>query len=262
MSSLPLVSFVFTVFNGEKFIKASVHAALKQDYKTLEVIVLDDGSSDNTVRECRKIEDPRLKIICSGNVGRARALNAAIRASSGEIIAINDVDDLSLSNRAKLLVRCFQQEQKLGLVGSDYYSTNQFKENLADCLDGESLQLKCTIVSKWSIFKKNCYVHSTIAFPRTVFDQVGGYDETLDICIDYEFIIKVARCFRIGLLQDKTVVMFRDLDSHFRKKSVFRYYRALFHLKKKHRRSLGIPIYGYYYDLLRFPYSMLLRLLT
>ena len=96
MKSPPLASIVIPAFDAEEFIERTLHSALNQTHTTLEVIVVDDGSTDSTKQLAQAIAagDPRVRIISVANGGVAKARNIGIEAASGEFVAFLDADDL------------------------------------------------------------------------------------------------------------------------------------------------------------------------
>jgi peptidoglycan-N-acetylglucosamine deacetylase len=86
------VSVIVPAFNEEKVIQACIHSILKSSYQNLEVIVTDDGSTDNTILKARQIDDPRVTVIANGHIGKFNALNRAIREARGSIIITIDAD--------------------------------------------------------------------------------------------------------------------------------------------------------------------------
>src|SRR5580693_10799022 len=95
----PLVSVVIPAYNAGAFIDGSVGSALKQSAGDLEVIVVNDGSTDDTPDRLLAWNDPRLSVITQANLGLASALNAGIRAARGTYIGFLDADDLWLPHK-------------------------------------------------------------------------------------------------------------------------------------------------------------------
>lgn len=101
----PLVSVVVPVYNGEKYIEDCLRSILEQDYPALEVIVVDDGSSDGTEARVRGLGDARVQFHRQANSGSAVARNRGVELAQGEYIAFNDSDDLWAPHRLKQQVR-------------------------------------------------------------------------------------------------------------------------------------------------------------
>jgi len=97
----PEVSLVMASYNHERFIRAAIDSCLNQTFKNVEVIVVNDGSTDGTEAEIAKIEDPRLRYFRQENRGPSVALNRAIREARGKYIALMSGDDLSLPQRVE-----------------------------------------------------------------------------------------------------------------------------------------------------------------
>lgn len=108
MKQKDLVSVIIPTYNREKIIIKSVQSVLNQTYSNLEVIVVDDGSTDNTQLELKKIKDPRLKIIYQNNKGACAARNNGIKNSNGKYIAFNDSDDIWLKNKLEKQMQVMQ----------------------------------------------------------------------------------------------------------------------------------------------------------
>ena len=97
-----LVSVVLPVFNGEKFLTESINSILNQSFKKFELIVINDGSTDNSYEYIKKFKDTRLSVINNDkNIGLSNSLNKGILVAKGKYIARMDQDDISLPNRLK-----------------------------------------------------------------------------------------------------------------------------------------------------------------
>src|SRR5271156_4631356 len=113
----PLVSILVSNYNYARFIGDSIQSALEQTYSNIELIICDDGSTDDSVRiiEDYARKDPRLHLIRKTNGGQASGFNAAFAASRGEIIALLDSDDLFLPRKVERIVADFQDHPQDGL---------------------------------------------------------------------------------------------------------------------------------------------------
>lgn len=114
----PLISVLIANYNYAKYIGETLESVLLQTYPHFEVIICDDGSTDNS---CEVIEayiqkDPRLKLVLKQNGGVASALNAAYRESSGQIVCLLDADDLWMPNKLQTVLEEFQSDPKCGFV--------------------------------------------------------------------------------------------------------------------------------------------------
>lgn len=114
----PLVSVLVTNYNYGRYVGEAIQSVLAQTYPNFEVILCDDGSTDNS---CAVIEtwckkDPRVCLVRQANSGQGSAMNTAFSGAKGELIALLDGDDMSLERRLELVVQAFRQHPEAGMV--------------------------------------------------------------------------------------------------------------------------------------------------
>ena len=90
----PLVTIIMPAYNAEKTISRAIGSVLKQDYSNIELIVVNDGSTDNTRSVCEQFSDARIKVITQENKGLSGARNTGLSNSKGEFVTFVDSDDL------------------------------------------------------------------------------------------------------------------------------------------------------------------------
>lgn len=112
---VPLVSVVMPLYNSAATVRASLESVLAQTYRNLEILVVDDGSTDDGVALCRSYDDPRLRIVQQRNRGLAGARNTGIRHSSGSIVAFLDSDDLWLPEKIERHVEHLRSHPEVGV---------------------------------------------------------------------------------------------------------------------------------------------------
>ncbi len=103
----PLVSVILPVFNGERFLAEAIESVLQQGYRPIEIILVDDGSTDSTPRIAGSFAD-HVRYYYQPNAGPAAARNLGIRMASGEFIAFIDADDLWPEDKLAMQMRCFE----------------------------------------------------------------------------------------------------------------------------------------------------------
>ena len=116
-----LLSVIVPVYNVEKFIDKCVESIINQSYKDIEIILVDDGSTDNTLEELNKIVqvDSRIKVISyDKNKGLNYALNMCLKEAKGTYIARQDDDDISLKERFKKQVDFLDKHSEYAIVGT------------------------------------------------------------------------------------------------------------------------------------------------
>jgi glycosyltransferase involved in cell wall biosynthesis len=114
----PLVSILIAVYNAGEYLRPSLQSILSQTYPNLEILLIDDGSTDGCMDSIADIEDSRIRIIAQQNSGKAAAINRALDELSGEFYAIQDADDISYPQRIELQVRCMLENPDIAVVFS------------------------------------------------------------------------------------------------------------------------------------------------
>ena len=115
----PLVSIIIAAYNAENFIKETIHSILNQDYENIEIIVVDDGSTDNTNLILNNYKS-ELKYFKIENSGAAKSRNYAIKQAKGMLIAPFDADDIMLPNKISKQVDFLKNNPRVPIVVSDY----------------------------------------------------------------------------------------------------------------------------------------------
>ncbi len=114
----PLISVVIPSYNHAAYIQEAVHSVLAQPVDELELLVVDDGSRDDTPAVLRSIDDPRMRLIVQANQGAHRALDRGLREARGRYLAILNSDDRYAPDRLPAALALFEQMPELALVGS------------------------------------------------------------------------------------------------------------------------------------------------
>jgi len=188
----PLVSILIPVYNAEQWIAETLESALGQSWKNLEVIVVDDGSTDKSIVIIKRFKDPRLKVFQQENKGGSAARNYAFDNSTGKYIQFLDADDQLDKYKIEKQLEAPKKEQLILLTGP-YYIFNKdkrasgFKEEIAyrDYMDTfdwvlENFQQK-------TMFSPNCWL-----VPRELITKAGPWNTQLTYNDDSEFFIRLA----------------------------------------------------------------------
>lgn len=116
---MPKVSVLITLFNKAAFVEEAVHSILTQSYVDLEVLIVDDASTDGGLDKVRRIDDPRIRILESAvNTGRPAAANRGYNAARGEYVAVLDADDIAMPDRLARQVAYLDAHPAVGILGS------------------------------------------------------------------------------------------------------------------------------------------------
>ncbi len=192
------VSLVMSVYNGEEYLKETINSILAQTYPNLEIIIVNNGSTDSTSTILSEINDERVKVIhLDENEGAASALNAGIAQAEGEWIAIHDADDVSMPDRIEEQVAYVLKNPHVVAIGSfiECIPGNNYSESADNnfrLIEG----LKNSIVS-WEQFKeelfKGCpFTHGSLLISKEVLSRVGKYNPNYKIAYDYDLVMRLA----------------------------------------------------------------------
>jgi len=116
----PLVSVLISVYNAGEYLRPSLQSILDQTYPNLEIIIIDDGSTDGCIGSIEEIKDPRVRILTQKNNGKATALNRGLDVLSGVFYATHDADDISHPDRIKHQVQCMLENPQIAAVFIGY----------------------------------------------------------------------------------------------------------------------------------------------
>ena len=189
--SRPLVSVVIPAYNAARTISEAVDSVLTQTLSDFELIIINDGSTDDTGKIARAAaeKDSRIKVLDGPNLGAAGARNAGINASLGKLVAFLDSDDVWLPNKLEEQSRPFEAEQGVRSVRCGAFLVDDKLTVLSrrPCYDsGDVLQ-------EILLFQNQSPWMSTLVVDRTAFSEIGMFDTSLAMIEDWEFAIRLAR---------------------------------------------------------------------
>ena len=178
-SSKELVSVLLSTYNSESTIEESLISLLNQTYKNLEILIADDGSTDNTEEICKKFQlnDERILLFSNKkNIGLTKSLNSLAQKASGSLIARQDADDVSLPERIEKQIQ-FMNKKRLDAVTT----RSLVKQN-----NKKRPGISFYIPDKLLINRKNPFIHGTLIIKKNVFQEIGYYDERFYFAQDYK----------------------------------------------------------------------------
>lgn len=247
-------SIIITTYNSSDSIKLVLNNLLSIINDKDEIIIVDDGSKDITCSIIKKINDERIKLIEKKHIGRAAALNIAVKNSTGEIILINDADDFS--SKIRIL-------ESINLISSGYDATfgqaisfNDFKPKIIELtlkkinINDSNIKKDISLLNKKTLFKTLNLHHSSLAIKKEKLMMIGLYDEKLDICIDLDLYYRfLTNKLNVCISNKKFIARYygqaRFYSSYPRKK----YSKNLLQMRIKYRKILKPSIFSFIYDL-------------
>ena len=131
----PLISVIIPAYNQADYLAAAVQSALEQTYSNLEVIVVDDGSTDETPKIAQSFTDPRVRYIHQENRGLSGARNTGIRNARGDFLTYLDSDDLFLPNKLSTLAQVFESSPEIGFAAGQAIPIDETDHQLGNIFD-------------------------------------------------------------------------------------------------------------------------------
>ncbi len=199
MGEDPLVSVVIPCFNGETFLKAAIESALAQSYPRVEIIVVDDGSTDRSGEIARSFP---VRYIHQPNRGLTASRNLGIQESRGSYLVFLDADDRLMPKAIEAGLRVLARHPECALTVGDHLFVSEDGSYLA------SSRKSFLPAHHYEALLKSNYFEmiSSILFRRSIFDQVGRFDAELRVAEDYDLYLRIARdhaiCFHRAVVAE------------------------------------------------------------
>ncbi len=197
---MPAVSVIIPTFNRRDFVREAVDSVLAQDFNDVELIVVDDGSTDGTA-EALAAYGRRLRLIRQANSGVSAARNTGIRAAAAPLIALLDSDDLWLPGKLTTQTAFFQRHPDALICQTEEIwirnglRVNPRKKHRKPSGDIFERSLQLCLVSP-----------SAVMMRRRLLDEVGLFDESLPACEDYDLWLRVACRHPVYLIDEPLIV--------------------------------------------------------
>jgi len=205
-----LVSIIIPVFNSEKFLEDTVYSALNQTYQEIEVIAVDDGSSDKSIDILKNFED-KIKIIRKKNGGIASALNEGIKISKGKWIKILGADDVLKNNAIEILLKQINELEspEKCILYSNYEIIDESGKLIHEYIEPDLNSL--AQFERNVVLLDHSIVHPlTSLIPISCFEKCGFFNEQLKYVEDYEFWL------RCCILHDYKLVLIPKVTAEYR----------------------------------------------
>ena len=189
------------VYNTEKYVGEAIRSVLDQTFGDFEFLIVDDGSTDGTVRVVEGFEDPRIRLIRQENQGCYPARNRAISEARGEYLANMDADDLLLPTRFEKQVRYLDEHPEVVLVGTKTYECDMEdkirlpRRDFFNYEDGEIIRFEDTQ-------SQAPFTLPSIMFRTSLVHEIGAYDDRLCYSADLDFVSRAALVGKIACLND------------------------------------------------------------
>lgn len=199
----PKVSVVSVYYNRENLVRESLQSILDQTLRNFELILVDDGSTDSTLEELQKLDDPRVRVVHHGNIGFVRSIREAVALSHGDYIAVHGSGDFSYPERLESQSRYLDEHPEVGLV-----ACHSEKINLVTAKEvvfrpkTEDLDL----------IKETPLGHGEVMYRRAAYDRAGGYRDFFTYSQDYDLFLRMYEFTGVHILQEVLYRKFTQAD--------------------------------------------------
>lgn len=195
------ISVIIPTYNYGRFIREAIDSVLAQTYPVAEIIVVDDGSTDDTLKILAGFGN-RIVTVVQNNAGAAAARNRGMAVARGDYLAFLDSDDLWLREKTEKQIALFEADPDLGLVHCGAERVDAAGKTLSVELSGlEGWVARQLIVLGHGLVA----VGSSMMVPRRVAEEIGGFDSRLPACEDGDFCYRVALRYRFGFVPEPLV---------------------------------------------------------
>jgi glycosyltransferase involved in cell wall biosynthesis len=212
----PLISVIIPAYNAEEFIAQTIESVLSQTYQNLEILVVDDGSTDTTAEIIKSFaqKDRRIILLQQSNAGVAAARNLAIKKSQGEYIAPIDADDIWYPQNLEKQMKCLTSSApSVGVVYSWSVDINE-QDLLTGGFYNSTIEGEVYTALVYKYFIGNA---SSSLIRRICFERVGGYNcklkaENAQGCEDWELHLRIAEHYQFKVVPEY-LVCYRQITS-------------------------------------------------
>lgn len=238
----PKVSVILSAYNEEKYLTRSVQSILDQTFRDLEVILIDDGSTDSTWEIIKGFQDSRVRPVKLDRSGLMKAVNRGLSMARGEYIARMDADDESLPDRIQKQVEFLDSHPDIAVVGTAYFKHDAMRneryvrfEPTDDAEIRRSMALYIPIC-QGSVMVRGC-----------VFEKIGGYDEDIPDAEDLDLWLRAAPYFRFANIPEPLYIYWFDPEHSYFESSLGRLRRTMNKIRLSSRAIRLFELPRYYY---------------
>jgi glycosyltransferase involved in cell wall biosynthesis len=201
MTLAPKVSVIIPVYNREQYVGEAIDSILAQTFTDFELLLIDDGSTDNSVEVMRSYTDPRIRLIRhERNLGIPQARNKGLQLAGGAYIAILDSDDTAVPDRLAKQVAFLDGNKDYVLVSSWAALMNAKGQPLKR---GKRRVVSSGEAKSYLLFR--CWLPHSSVMARTAILQAYGYREQYVLCSDFDLFVRLARTHKLGHLPEPLV---------------------------------------------------------
>ncbi|NQT77504.1 MAG: glycosyltransferase family 2 protein [Bacteroidetes bacterium] len=225
-----MISVIIPLYNKAGYISKAIDAVLQQSLSDFELIIVNDGSTDNSLEVVQQINDNRIRIIEQSNAGVSTARNNGAKASKYELLAFLDADDWWDTNYLREMNHLIQKYPDAGLWASGYYKVKGGKKIRAKI--GLKEGFSKGYINYFQVYAKTMWMpitSSSFIVQKNVFEAFRGFKPDLKIGEDFDLWVRIALKYKIALINKPLVYYNQDVDLSNRAVSSLKYYKPQNH---------------------------------
>lgn len=229
-----LVSIIIPVYNGEKYLADTIQSVIDQTYKNWELIIVDDGSTDNTSNVVKQFNDSRISYIKKNNTGVSDTRNLGAMISNGEILCFLDADDIWLPENLEKKVEKLINEPQGVLVFSSMYLWDE-RGDYKTCKTTKKI-----LEDDWEKFRRLIAptIPSSAIIKRNYFFEVGMFDTNISTSADFDLNIRLRELGEFIYLEEP-LVLYRCHPSQMHK-NIALYKHDMSYILKKYKSNTNL----------------------
>lgn len=201
----PLVSVIIPAYNAVRFVTEAIDSVLTQTFQDFEILVVDDGSTDGTMKVLTEKYGDKICYLRKENGGVSRARNYAIERAQGKYVALLDADDLWMPEKLEKQVALLEANQDIGLVYTGAIKVDE-KLNFKENIEAERYDDACEAL----LVKMNILILSSAIIRRELVLQTKGFDPQFSTCADKEYWLRLGLLTQFAPVKDY-LVKYRDV---------------------------------------------------
>jgi len=198
-SSVPKVTVLMSVYNGEKYLREAIDSILDQTFCDFEFLIINDGSTDSSTDIIRSYDDSRIRLIENEkNIGLTRSLNKGLKLARGEYIARMDADDISLPDRLEEQVSFLDEHKNVAIVSSSVIFINSCGKKVGSW----NLAANSDEIKKIFLKDQNQIAHPFSMYKKKCVEKVGMYREEFEVAQDVDLWMRMIEQYDIANIKE------------------------------------------------------------
>lgn len=206
-------SVVIPLYNKAPYIEKAIQSVLAQTHKEFELIIVDDGSTDNSFEIIQKYKSDKIHIIAQENQGVSSTRNNGVKVAKFDYIAFLDADDWWAPTFLENLKMLIEEFPKAGIYGSSYYKVKDGRQIPANI--GVDNSFNRGLINYYQVYAKTLWMPLTsisVVIPKKVYQEVGGFNPQLKLGEDFDLWVRIAQKYPVAYVNKLLAYYNQDVD--------------------------------------------------